>query len=61
MKSGCSCALKPDRLASGAGTRDLGVLTTHEASPWFSLGDAGSTRLENKKNRIWTREVTTIR
>ncbi len=61
VKIGSSGALKPDRLGSGAGTRDLGVQTTHEASPWFSLGDAGSTRLENKKTRIWTREVTAIR
>ncbi len=28
---------------SDAGTGDLGVLTTHETSPWLLLGDAGST------------------
>ncbi len=45
-------ALKLDRLGlsckaskcSDAGTGDLGVLTTHETSPCFSLGDDGSTR-----------------
>ncbi len=31
-------------LVDHAGTGDLGVLTTHETSPWFYLGDAGSTR-----------------
>ncbi len=52
VKNGRSGAIKPDRLdlsckankCSDAGTGDLGVLTTHETSPWFSLGDAGSTR-----------------
>ncbi len=32
------------RGAADAGTGDLGVLTTHETSPWFPLGDAGSIR-----------------
>ncbi len=27
---------------SDAGTEDLGVLTAHETSPWFSLVDVGS-------------------
>ncbi len=50
MKGGRSGVLKPDRLGlsckvnkcSDAGTGNLGVLTTHETSPCFSLGDAGS-------------------
>ncbi len=50
VKSGRSGARKPDNLGlsckatkcSDAGTGDLGVLTTHEISPWFSLGDAAS-------------------
>ncbi len=50
MKSGRSGALKPGKLGldcnankrSDAGTGDLGVLPTHETSPW--LGDAGSNR-----------------
>ncbi len=50
VKSGRSGAHKLDMLGlsckankcSDAGTGDLGVLTIHEASPWFSLGDAGS-------------------
>ncbi len=45
VKSGRSGALKPDKLGlsckahncSDAGTGDLGVLTTHETSPWFPL------------------------
>ncbi len=52
MKNGCFSALKPERLGLSckankcrdAGIGDLGVLTTHEASPCLSLGDAGSTR-----------------
>ncbi len=56
-KSGFSGALKPDRLGlsckankcSDVGTGDLGVLTTHETSPWFSLGDAVSNRLKYKE------------
>ncbi len=47
MKSGCSGALKSDRLGlsckankcSNAGTGDLGVLTTHETSKWFSQSE----------------------
>ncbi len=54
MKSGHYGALKPDRFdlsceankCSDTGTEDLGVLTTHETSPCFSLGDASSTHLE---------------
>ncbi len=50
--NGCSGANKPDKLGlsckaiifSDNGTGDLGVLTAHETSPCFSLGDAGSTR-----------------
>ncbi len=45
--SGRSGTLKPDRLGlicSDAGTEDLGVLTTHETSPCFSLGVDGSFR-----------------
>ncbi len=49
MKSGCSGALKPDRLGlsckanncSDAWTGELGVLTTHETSPWLSRADFG--------------------
>ncbi len=49
MKSGYSGALKPNRLGlscrankgSDAGTGDIGVLTTHEIAPRFSLDDAG--------------------
>ncbi len=52
VKSGCSGAIKPDRhgmcckanKCSDAGPGDLGVLTIHETSPWFSLGDVGPTR-----------------
>ncbi len=52
MKSECSGAPKPDRLGlsckankcSDARTGDLGVLTAHETSTCFSLGDVGSTR-----------------
>ncbi len=52
VKSGCSGALKPDMLGlsckankcSDAGTGDLGALTTHVTSPWFTLGDGGSIR-----------------
>ncbi len=52
VKSGCAGALKPGMLSlsykankySDVGTGDLGVLTTHETSPGFSLGDAGLTR-----------------
>ncbi len=52
VKSGYSGDLKPYRLrlsynankCSDAGAGDLGVLTNQETSPWFSLGDAGSTR-----------------
>ncbi len=52
MKSGCSGALKPDRLGltykankcSDTGTGDFGVQTTHESSPRLSLGDAGSSK-----------------
>ncbi len=52
MRSGCLGALKPDRFGlsckankcSDARTGDLSVLTAHEASSCFSLGDAGSTR-----------------
>ncbi len=50
MKSGLSGALKPDRLGCNAnncsdtGTGDLGVLTTHETTSRFSLGDAGSNK-----------------
>ncbi len=32
-------------LQSDAGAGVLGVLTTHETSPCFALGNAGSTRL----------------
>ncbi len=55
MKSGCSGALKPDRLGlsckankcSDVGTGGLGVLpTSHETSPCFSLDDDGPTRLK---------------
>ncbi len=49
MKSGCPGAVKLGRLGlscrankgSDAGAGDLGVLTTHEIAPTFSLGDAG--------------------
>ncbi len=52
VTSRCSGALKPDRLGlsckanicSDSGAGDLGVLTTHETSPWFPFGDDGSTR-----------------
>ncbi len=58
MKNGCSGALKPDRLGlsfkankcSDAETGDLGVLTTHDTSPCFFLGGAGSTRFKCKYN-----------
>ncbi len=54
VKSGCFGVLNPGRLdlsrkankCSDAGTRDLVVPTTHETSPYFSLGDVGSTRLK---------------
>ncbi len=36
---GLSCKAN---ICSDAGTGDLGVLTTHETSPCFSLSDAGS-------------------
>ncbi len=44
--NGFSGALKPGMFSfiCDAGTVDIGVLTTHEASPSFSLGDAGSAR-----------------
>ncbi len=50
--SGRSDALKPACLGlsckankcNDAGTGDLGVLKTHNKTPWFSLGDASSTR-----------------
>ncbi len=53
VKSGCSGALKLDRLGLGckaytcndAGTGDLGVPTTDETSSGFFLCNAGSTRL----------------
>ncbi len=49
VKSGCFGDLTKDRLGlsykankcSDAGAGDLGVLTTQETSPRFSLGDAG--------------------
>ncbi len=57
MKSGCSGALKPGRLGLGckvnkcsdAGTGDLGMLTTHETSPWLSLGDAASSQIKTER------------
>ncbi len=30
-------------------TGDLGVLTTHETSPWFPLGDVGSRKEEEEE------------
>ncbi len=53
VKNGCYGALKPDMLALScksdnyidAGTRELGVRTTHEISPCSSVGDAGLTHL----------------
>ncbi len=42
-RTGLARAAKPKH-CSDAGTGDLGVLTTHERSPWFALGDSGSTR-----------------
>ncbi len=52
MKSGYSGTLKLDRFGlnckankcSDAGTGDPGMLIIDETSPWFSVGDAGSTR-----------------
>ncbi len=52
VKSGCSDALKPDRLVlsckdnkcSNAETGDRGVLTSHEILPYISICDADSTR-----------------
>ncbi len=52
MKSGSSGAFKSDRLGlsckaskySGAGTADLGVLSTRKTSQCFSLREAASTR-----------------
>ncbi len=52
MKNGYCGALKSGKIGSSckankcsdAGTGDLGVLPTHEASLWFSFGDAGSSQ-----------------
>ncbi len=51
MENGRSGAPKSDRLGlscSDAVIGDLGVLTTHETSQWFSFGDVGSTRPQGK-------------
>ncbi len=42
VATGARLSLKKER--ADAGTGDLGVLTTHETSPWFHLVDAGPTR-----------------
>ncbi len=72
MKSRRSSALKSDRIGlsnkankcSNAGTGDLGVLTIHETSPWFSLGDEGSTRppvqISNQRRTPVTEEKVII-
>ncbi len=41
VRLGLSCKATK---CSDAGTGDLGVLTAHETSPWFSPGDASSTQ-----------------
>ncbi len=51
MGNGRPGAHKPDRLGlscSDAVSGDMGVLTTHETPPWFSFGDADSTRPQGK-------------
>ncbi len=40
--------LQSQKNCSHAGNGDLGVLTTHKISPYFSIGDVGSTRQVSK-------------